>query len=95
MNRIFSLICTEIKERLIVVSKKRKRDGKLPSFLLRSLAVLTAQFAGGVPAYAIDSGALPSGCKITYGSGSIATSGSQMTVNQSSQQLIANWNSFW
>ena len=94
MNRIFNLIWSATKERWIVVSEKVKGNGKVPSSPLRSLAVLTALFAAGEPAYAIDPGSLPSGGKITSGSGSIATSGTQMTVNQSSQQLIANWNSF-
>jgi len=94
MNRIFNLIWSTTKGRWIVVSEKVKGNGKVPSSPLRSLAVLFALVAVGEPAYAIDSGALPSGGKITSGSGTIATSGNQMTVNQSSQQLIANWNSF-
>ena len=94
MNRIFNLIWSATKERLIVVSEKVKGNGKVPSSPLRSLAVLTALFAAGEPVYAIDPGALPFGGKITSGSGTIATSGNQMTVNQSTQQLIANWNSF-
>ncbi len=94
MNRIFNLIWSATKGRWIVVSEKVKGNGKVPSSPLRSLAVLMALFAVGEPAYAIDPGSLPSGGKITSGSGSIATSGTQMTVNQSSQQLIANWNSF-
>ena len=94
MNRIFNLIWSATKERWIVVSEKVKGNGKVPSSPLPSLAVLMALFAAGEPAYAIDPGVLPSGGKITAGSATIATSGNQMTVNQSSQQLIANWNSF-
>ena len=94
MNKIFNLIWSATKERWIVVSEKVKGNGKVPSSPLRSLAVLTALFSAAVPAYAIDLGALPSGGKITAGSATIATSGNQMTVNQSSQQLIANWQTF-
>ena len=94
MNRIFNLIWSKTKERWIIVSEKVKGNGKVPSSPLRSLAVLTALFAAAGPVYAIDPSALPSGGKITSGNGAIATSGNQMTVNQSSQQLIANWQTF-
>ena len=43
---------------------------------------------------ALDPGALPTGGKITAGNGSISTTGSQMTVNQSTQKMIVNWNTF-
>ena len=94
MNRIFNLIWSKTKEKWIVVSEKVKGNGKVPSSPLRSLAALTALFMGGVPAYAIDPGSLPTEGQITAGSGTITTSGTQMTVNQSSQQLIANWGTF-
>ena len=50
--------------------------------------------SAGEPLYGLSPGALPTGGQITAGRGTIATSGNQMTVNQSSQQLIANWQSF-
>ncbi len=49
MNRIFNLIWSATKERLIVVSEKVKGNGKVPSSPLRSLAVLMALFATGEP----------------------------------------------
>ncbi|MEI8033708.1 MAG: filamentous hemagglutinin N-terminal domain-containing protein, partial [Chlorobiaceae bacterium] len=66
----------------------------MPKSRLRSIAVLSAMMASGGMAYALDPGALPSGGQITSGNGNIVTSNSQMTVNQSSQQMIANWQSF-
>ena len=94
MNRIYNLIWSNTKERWIVVSERVKGNGKVPQSRLLSFAAIAAMLSAGGPAYALDPGALPSGGKITTGSGTIATSGTQMTVNQSSQQLIANWNSF-
>ncbi len=94
MNRIFNLIWSTTRERWIVVSEKVKGNGKVPSSPLISLAVAAAMFASGGTAYALDPGALPAGGQITSGSGSIATSGSSMTVQQTSQQMIANWQSF-
>ncbi len=49
MTRIFNLIWSATKERLIVVSEKVKGNGKVPSSPLRSLAVLMALFATGEP----------------------------------------------
>ena len=94
MNRVFNLIWSNKKERWIVVSEKVKGNGRVPSSQLRTIAALAAMLSSGGPAYALDPGSLPSGGKITSGSATIATTGTQMTVNQSSQQMIANWTSF-
>jgi filamentous hemagglutinin family protein len=94
MNRIFNVIWSTTKEKWLVVSEKVKSNGGVPKSSLLSIAVLSSIFAAGVPAYAIDSGALPTGGQITAGAGTIGASGASMTVNQSSQQMIANWSSF-
>ena len=94
MNRIYNIIWSKAKERWIVVSEKVKGNGKVPSSPLRSIAFLAAMFASSGQAYALDPGSLPAGAQITSGTGSIAISGNRMTVNQSSQKMIANWQSF-
>ena len=94
MNKIYNLIWSAAKGRWIVVSEKVKGNGKVPSSPLRTLAVLAAMFASGGPAYALDPASLPDGGQITAGVATIATTGTQMTVNQSSQKMIANWQSF-
>ena len=94
MNRIFNLIWSKTKESWIVVSEHVKGNGKVPSSPLRSVAVLTALFSSGGVAYAIDSATLPAGGQITAGTGTITANGTQMTINQTSPQLIANWESF-
>jgi len=94
MNRIFNIIWSKSKERWIVVSEKVKSNGRVPKSLLLSFALLSAMIAEGVPAYALDPGALPTGGEVTSGSATIATSGNQMTINQSTQSMIANWQSF-
>ena len=94
MNRIFNVIWSKTKEQWIVVSERVKTNGGVPKSPLRSLAVLAAMLLAGEPAFALDPGALPAGGQITAGSGNIAVSGTRMTVNQASQQMIANWNSF-
>ncbi|MBV5304239.1 MAG: filamentous hemagglutinin N-terminal domain-containing protein, partial [Chlorobium sp.] len=94
MNKIFNVIWSKTKEQWIVVSERVKTNGGVPKSPLRSLAVLAAMLLAGEPAFALDPGALPAGGQITAGSATIAVSGARMTVNQASQQMIANWNSF-
>ncbi|MEI6639165.1 MAG: filamentous hemagglutinin N-terminal domain-containing protein, partial [Chlorobium sp.] len=94
MNRICNFIWSRTKERWIVVSEKVRGNGKVTSSPLRAFAVLAVISASGGPAYALDPGSLPGGGQITSGIATIATTGNQMTVNQSSQKMIANWQSF-
>jgi filamentous hemagglutinin family protein len=92
MNRIYKIIWSAIKERWIVVSEKAGSSGRpIIATGALSLAVLLSL---GSPAFALDPGSLPSGGVIAAGSGTIATSGSNMTVTQTSQKLIADWQSF-
>ncbi|WP_298270670.1 GLUG motif-containing protein [Geobacter sp.] len=93
MNKIYRLIWSRAKEKWVVVSEKVAAKGAVPSATVGALT-LAALLAAGGGAFALDPGALPGGGRITAGSGAITTSGSQMTINQSSQQLIANWDSF-
>ena len=94
MNKIFNLIWSKTKEKWIVVSEKVKGNGKVPTSQLLSIAVLTALFSSTGVAYGIDSTALPTGGQITSGTGAINTSGTRMTIDQTSQKMIANWVSF-
>ncbi len=94
MNRIFNVIWSKTKEQWIVVSERVKTNGGVPKSPLRSLATLAAMLLMDNPLFALDPGTLPSGGQITTGSGTIAVGGDRMTVNQSSPQMIANWNSF-
>jgi filamentous hemagglutinin family protein len=57
------------------------------------LAVLALQ-AGRVFADTLPGNALPANGQVVAGSGSIASSGSVLTVNQSSDKLTAQWDSF-
>ena len=93
MNKIYRLIWSRAKEKWVVVSEKVAAKGAIPSATVGALT-LVALLATGGGAFALDPGALPGGGRITAGSGTISTSGSQMTINQSSQQMIANWDSF-
>jgi len=60
---------------------------------LLAAAILMA--LGATPAFADPAAnALPTGGQITAGSGSISQSGAHMTVQQNTDKLIANWQSF-
>ncbi|UWX57108.1 filamentous hemagglutinin N-terminal domain-containing protein [Chlorobaculum sp. MV4-Y] len=93
MNKIFRIIWSAVKDKWIVVSEKSSAKGA-PMFTIGGIISLAALMAMSSPAMALDAGALPTGGQVASGSATISTSGTQMTVNQSSQQLIANWSTF-
>ncbi|NTU58186.1 MAG: filamentous hemagglutinin N-terminal domain-containing protein, partial [Chlorobiaceae bacterium] len=92
MNKVFRIIWSSVKDKWIVVSEKATAKG-CPIFTVGALS-FGALVATLSPAFALDPGALPTGGQITSGTATIATSGAQMTINQSTQQLIANWSTF-
>ena len=92
MNRIHRIIWSEIKKKWLVVSEKSGVRG-CPIITVGALS-LAALLATASPASAIDSGALPTGGRITSGAGAIATSGGKMTVTQNTAKLIASWETF-
>jgi len=93
MNKIYRLIWSKAKEKWVVVAEKVAARGCCPATTVGALT-LAALLAASGAAFALDPGALPTGGTITAGSGTIATSGNQMVVNQTTPQMIANWNSF-
>jgi filamentous hemagglutinin family protein len=58
--------------------------------MISSLMVVLTVF----PAFALDPGALPTGGRVTAGSGSITQSGSAMTINQQTARMVADWSTF-
>jgi hypothetical protein len=93
VNKIYQRIWSKIKERWILVDEKTSHgSGPAAIFGAITLAVfLSLSCSVYVQA---DSGALPTGGKITSGKGSISSVGSQMTVKQNTQQKITNWGTF-
>lgn len=67
----------------------------LPVLKPLSFAVLCALYSlTPMPALALDSNALPTNGHVIAGSASIASSGNVLTVNQSSDKVIATWDTF-
>ena len=62
--------------------------------LLAGTALVAIGSFTTAPALALDPNTLPTGGRITSGSGLISQNGTRMDVNQTSQRMIANWNSF-
>uniref|UniRef100_Q3ARR0 Filamentous hemagglutinin-like protein n=1 Tax=Chlorobium chlorochromatii (strain CaD3) TaxID=340177 RepID=Q3ARR0_CHLCH len=94
MNRVFNVIWSITREKWVVVSERVKSNGSVPKSSLVSIAFLSALLGGGSVAQAVDANQLPTGGVIAAGSGSIAASGNSMTIQQSSQKMVANWSSF-
>ena len=94
MNRIYNIIWSKAKEKWIVVSERVKSNGGVPKSPLPSIALLTAMMATGAPAYGIDPSALPTGGQVSSGTAAISYSGNHMSVNQSTNQMVANWDTF-
>lgn len=87
LNRIYRLIWDRSRQTWVVASELssgRARGGRSPRRLLA--AVLGA---AAMPALA-----LPTGAQLGSGSGQISQNGSQLTVDQSSQNLTINWQGF-
>jgi len=95
MNKIFRSIWSDALQTFVavaeIVSSHGRGSGKRFRLrLLISSLVLTLWICCGFAAAAD----LPMGGNIVAGSGSIATSGNTMTIQQDSHKLIADWTSF-
>ncbi|EGM9344097.1 filamentous hemagglutinin N-terminal domain-containing protein, partial [Salmonella enterica] len=110
MNKIYKLKYDRRRQQLVAVSELTTGAGKettgqvcglpdISSFrkllgTLTPLALVTGLVMSLLPGMALANPALPTGGQIVAGQGSISTSGNQMTVNQNTQGMVANWNSF-
>ena len=65
-----------------------------PRRTLARLTVMLMVLVGAMPAYALDSKALPTGASVTLGAASFNQSGARLDVTQSTGKLVTNWNTF-
>jgi filamentous hemagglutinin family protein len=91
MNRSYRLVWNERIGAWVVASERARARGKRSGAVRAGVLVC---LLGASTAWAVDPAALPTGGQIVSGSGSISQNGAAMTVNQGSDKLIANWNSF-
>ncbi|MEW6641735.1 MAG: YDG domain-containing protein [Pseudomonadota bacterium] len=92
MNRIFKHIWSKARGRLIVVPECCKGSQGTTAGSARIATALIAATVLTTPAWAQQ--ALPTGGQVISGAATIATSGQAMTINQSTDRMIANWQSF-
>lgn len=90
LNHTYRLVWSDAKQMFIPVAEGSASKGK--SHVALSLA--TVLLGCSLNAYAIDSSALPTGANISHGSAAITQSGNTLTIQQNSDKLITNWNTF-
>ena len=96
MNRAYRLVFNRSLQIWVVAHEKAKghtRSGRSQtvgavSTALGACLTVSMAFAAPLP------GALPTGAQVTAGTAQISTQGAQMTVQQQSDRLITNWQSF-
>ena len=93
MNRAYRLVFNRSLQAWVVAHEKAKghtRSGRSQTVG----AVLGACLSAGTAIAAPLPGTLPTGAQVTAGAAQISTQGAQMTVQQQSDRLITNWQSF-
>jgi len=86
MNRVYRLVWSRTRGAWVAVAETARGMGKAVSGRRLLLAALALQGAAALAA--------PSGGAISAGGGSISSSGTTTTINQQSQLLAINWQSF-
>lgn len=94
LNHIFRLIWSEVLNCWVAVAEQTRGRGKGASRRLTRLAAAMAAAAGALTLPLALSHAAPLGGQVTAGAGTIAQSGTTITINQTSQNLSLGWKSF-
>src|SRR6266481_9847845 len=92
MNRIYRLVWSRVKSAWIAVSENARGQGKAgrSQSALKRKALVTALSLALTPL----AQATPTGGQVVSGTGNITQSGATTTINQTSQNLSLNWQSF-
>ncbi|PKO92016.1 MAG: hypothetical protein CVU16_07565 [Betaproteobacteria bacterium HGW-Betaproteobacteria-10] len=98
MNKLFRIVWSAVRGAFIVAHEKANSHGK-PSSTRRGVAtaLMTSLLAGsGLVFAAPPVNTLPTGGQIVGGAatGTIATNGNAMTVNQNQPRMVANWDTY-
>ncbi|WP_233828746.1 YDG domain-containing protein [Paraburkholderia sp. ZP32-5] len=94
LNHVYRLVWSSASDCWVAVAENSPARGKRGGVSRKLTAALLAVSVGSFASAAWAGGPLPTGGAITAGSGSIAQSGTQMTVTQTSDKLVTNWRSF-
>ncbi|MBU1297375.1 MAG: filamentous hemagglutinin N-terminal domain-containing protein, partial [Gammaproteobacteria bacterium] len=91
MNKIYKVIYSKTLGCLVVVSESAKYAGGKKTARRKLVSLVAASSLLSMPVFADN---LPTGGQVVSGAASISSNGSAMTVNQSTDKMIANWQSF-
>ena len=95
MNKTYRLIWSDAKQTWVVTHERAKTRGKPSSRSKPLAAALTSALLLHSPYLrATDPNALPTGGQVVAGQANISQSGTAMTIQQSTDKAILNWNSF-
>ena len=94
LNHVYRLVWSASSDAWVAVAENAPARGKRGGVSRKLTAALLAVTVGSAAGAAWAGGPLPTGGAITAGSGSIAQSGTHMTVTQTSDRLVTNWRSF-
>jgi len=94
MNHIYRLIWNSNLNTWTVVPEIAKTHGKRSSGKTKGLLLAMGGLLYGGQAFALDPGALPTGGQINSGAGHISQIGNQMTIQQNTPRMSADWQSF-
>jgi len=89
INRIYRLVWSAVFQTWVVASELARGRGKSSATPL-----LSAALAAGLLSLSNGAGAAPQGGQLVGGSGSIGANGGTTTINQTSDKLSINWQSF-
>ncbi|WP_044410600.1 two-partner secretion domain-containing protein, partial [Thiomicrospira microaerophila] len=92
LNHTYRLVWSDAKQMYIAVAEIAPGKGKRKGGIVGAIAALMMGF-GGI-AHALDPGTLPEGANIVHGQAQIQQHNNVMTIHQTSDKLITNWNSF-
>ncbi len=94
MNRIYRLVWNHVSNNWVCCAENAK--GRSKSSSVRSAGVVNAMAAvlAGTTLFSPWAQAGPTGAQVSVGSGSVTQTGSNTTINQTSQSLAINWQSF-
>jgi filamentous hemagglutinin family protein len=98
LNHSYRLVWNELCGAFVAVPEIARGRGKRSGGTVRRamaasvLGAAAAALAG--PAFALDPGALPSGAQVTAGQASMTQQGAQLRIDQATNKLVVNWNSF-
>jgi filamentous hemagglutinin family protein len=87
MNRTYRLVWNESCRSFVAVAEFVKRRGQRGAVV--AMLALT-----GVPVWALDANALPTGGQVSAGAATISQAANQMTITQSTQRAVLDWQSF-